>query len=444
MNAALQRLTDWAAASDVAVHSLEVRVGGHAIASAGIAPFGVDVPHRMYSVSKSLTALAVLLLADDGVIALDDPITTHFPEWPDVHPLLAETTIDHMLAMTGPHSRTTYIEHESHWLDTYFTVPPTHRPGTLFTYDTSASYTLSALVERLTGSSLLHFLRARLAPLRLFDDARFVTGPEGIGHGGSGLIAAPHDLVVLAELINDRGRVDGAQVIPARIVDQLIEPRSRPGTQTWGAPLRAGYGRQVWLPDERTWMMFGLGGQIVVGIPSRRVAAVLTADATTLTGGDQRLAEALLSALAEIADAPEGVTDAHTAPLAPPTPAHDAAHARPVRGTFRRTAGEDAPAEIAVDIDERGGALRLENGTELRFDTSRPCTTTLQAAPAVVTAGWSGQAVCDVRISVVGDDISSRRLRLVVEPDAREITVMSQGFGPAVTPAWTWRGSYRR
>lgn len=58
-----------------------------------------------------------------------------------MHPWLAATTVRHLLAMRGPHRATTY------------------QLGAVFTYDTSGSYVLAALVERLAGVSLTDYLR---------------------------------------------------------------------------------------------------------------------------------------------------------------------------------------------------------------------------------------------------------------------------------------------
>ncbi|WP_251452158.1 serine hydrolase [Microbacterium sp. Marseille-Q6648] len=433
----LSGLIAYATEADVAIHTLEVSVAGETVAREGVAPFGVDVPHRLYSVSKSITGLAVLMLAHEGRLRLDARIVDYFPEMSPVHPWLAETSIDDMLAMTGPHSRTTYDPASDGWLESYFRVVPTHRPGTVFTYDTSASYVLASLVERLTGEALLEFLRPRLLdPLGIGAGARFRTGPEGHSHGGSGLVAAPGDLLRIAEVLNRRGAWRGAQVIPGAVADGLLEWRSDPGTQTWGAPLRAGYGRQVWLPDEESWLMFGLGGQLVYGHPERDLAAVMTADTTMLASGDQRLLEAFLLAL-DSSDAGAGIH------LAAPTPEHDDANATALRGSYSQITGENAPHLLEVDVDAEGGVLRWGLGEGVTFCVLQPLVAASSLGDAVITAGWFAPGRLDVRITAAADDIASVRMRIVVSDDG-VLTVMSQGFGPEIHPAWTWRGSYRR
>ena len=438
MSDPLRTLLGEAEAAGITLHSLEVSISGRTVIRSGIAPFGPDVPHRLYSVSKTFTGLAVLLLAEEGRLQLSDPIAAHFPEHLPVQPWLAQTRIDDMLAMVGPHSRTTYVEASDSWLPSYFQVPPTHRPGVLFTYDTSASYVLAALVERLSGLPLLEYLRPRLLePLGIGENARFLTGPEGISHGGSGLIMAPADLLPIAETINGGGLFDGRRILPERVVARLIERCGDPATQTWGAALRAGYGRQVWLPGGRAWMMFGLGGQIVYGDPDRAIAAVVTADSTPLVGGDQRLADMLLRALAGLD--PDAVTAAE---LVAPAPPHAEENARPVRSDAVLLTGEEAPTELTVEIDGTGGRVQWDAEHDVSFSTLRPTVGRSVLGDAVVTAGWSAAGVLDVQVSVVGDDIATVRLRLVVAADGI-LTVLAQGYGPMIHPSWTWRGSYR-
>lgn len=411
MSAPLQDFVDAAVAADIVIHSLEVSQAGRTLVSAGVAPFGPQTPHRTYSVSKTITAIAVLLLAEEGRLRLDDPIVAHFPEMAPVHAWLAATRIDDMLAMRGPHSRTTYDVDGAGWLESYFRVTPTHRPGTLFTYDTSASYVLSALVERLAGTNMHEYLLSRLlAPLGIGDGMRWLTGPEGISHGGSGLIAKPRDLLRIAEAVNGT-----RTVLPASVRERLLERRSDPATQTWGATLRAGYGRQVWLPGHGCWLMFGLGGQLVLGDPARELAAVVAADTSAVASGDQRFVDLAIRAF--MADPVDPVR------LAPPSPRHDPASARPLCGEFSLVTGEGAAQRLVARIDADGGEV-----DGIRFDTAGPLVGRTPMGDAVVTAGWSAPGVLDVRVSAAADDIASQRLRLVVADGF--LTIQSDRFGP--------------
>ncbi|WP_165367368.1 serine hydrolase domain-containing protein, partial [Phytoactinopolyspora endophytica] len=291
----LEPLSHAATGLGVALHSVEVTVDGEPVVSAAVPGLGVHAPHRMYSISKTVTGFAVGLLADEGRLSLDDTITSHFPEFRPCHPWVEATTLRHMLSMLGPHAATTYKLFEGGWLKSYFTVPPTHPPGAVFTYDTSASYVLAALVERIAGTSLVDYLCPRLLdPLGASDHVRFLTGPEPVSHGGSGLICTPRDLLLLAHLLLDDGVRDGVRLLPADYLRAATTVQADTEMQTWGAPFRGGYGYQFWLPPRGGFLMFGLGGQIVYGDPEHRLAVVVTADTQPVQGGDQRLLDLVL------------------------------------------------------------------------------------------------------------------------------------------------------
>ncbi|MFE7407995.1 serine hydrolase domain-containing protein [Isoptericola sp. NPDC057559] len=434
---------------DVAVHTVDVRAGGERLLAAASAPLGHDVPQRMYSVSKTVTGLAVGLLAAEGALSLDDPVVRHFPDLVadgPAHPWLEATTLRHMLAMVGPHRATTYKVREGGWLESYFRVPPTHPPGTLFTYDTSAAYTLAALVERVAGVSLAEYLRPRLLdPLGIGPALRFLRGPDGYSHGGSGLICTPDDLSRLARLLLDGGVHDGARLLPADYLAAATAPQADPATQTWGGPFRAAYGYQLWLPPQGGWLMFGLGGQVVHGDPATGVSVVVTADAQAAGAGDQKLLDLVLDHLVAPARAlvPAGAhaTAAGVAPLTWPAPRHDPAHARVLSGRWASSTPGAGPAELTLALGASGGTVASSDGWSILVDTAGPSAVRIGDEPAVVTAGWSGAGALDVRAGTHGDELATLRIRLCLADDGT-LAVQSQGFGETLDPRWTFHAAY--
>lgn len=444
---------------DITLHTVQVSVRGETVAQAVSKPVGLDTPQRMYSVSKTVTGLAIGLLADEGLLSLDDPVTMHFPEMGPVHPWLEATTLRHMLAMRGPHSSTTFKRTEDGWLKSYFRVPPTHPPGTVFTYDTSASYTFAALVERLSGASLPEYLRPRLFdPLGVTPDLRFLTGPEGIAHGGSGLICTSRDLLRLAHLLLDDGVHDGVRLLPADYLRAATSPQADTALQNSAAALRGGYGYQLWLPRPGWWLMYGLGGQLVYGNPGRGLAVVVTADFQTCPSGDRFIDDVLdllIDPLVEEVDAGRALGGTHgTAVELPwPAPRHVAAHARRVTERYANVVDGPGPAELVLSLDDGGGRLTSTDSPagadgraaagwdiELRFD--RPVRTVVDDQPAVVTAGWTSPDTLDVRCSLLGDNLTTWRTRLAWAPDGT-LTVQSQVFGETADHAWNFHAAYR-
>ena len=130
------------------MHSLLVARHGKLVLEAYYEPYGRDTLHRMFSQTKSYTSLAIGLLVQEGRLRLNDRICEYFPEYlpGKVHPWMGEMTIEDMLKMESCHNMTTYNKTSTteNWVRSFFQTVPTHRPGQVFMYDTSASRTLCA------------------------------------------------------------------------------------------------------------------------------------------------------------------------------------------------------------------------------------------------------------------------------------------------------------
>ena len=143
---------------EVPMHSLLIMRRDKLIFEKYYKPYEKDTLHRMFSISKTFTALAISLLIDEGKIHYEDKIVSFFPEYvsEDTHPWIKEMTIRNLLEMRTCHASTTYkVDMKSNWVESFFTVKPTHKPGTVFHYDTSAAHTLSAPFPRLPAEAPL-------------------------------------------------------------------------------------------------------------------------------------------------------------------------------------------------------------------------------------------------------------------------------------------------
>ncbi len=95
---------------DVNLHGFILSVNGREKVKAYYEPFREGEPHRMYSVSKTMTACAVGMLMDEGKVGLDDHITDYFQDlFPDqVSPYLQHQTLRDMLRMATCYRQTAY------------------------------------------------------------------------------------------------------------------------------------------------------------------------------------------------------------------------------------------------------------------------------------------------------------------------------------------------
>lgn len=266
----------------VRIHGYMMLSGKNILAERYYAPYHKDSLHRMYSVSKSFTALAVGLLIQKGKLALDDKICDYFPEkLPEegAHPWCEEMTIRDMLTMRTCYGSTTFKRYSGNdWTESFFRVEPDHIPGTVFSYDTSSSHVLAALVEKMTGKTMLDFMREEmLDELGFSKEAYMIPDPVGVSQGGSGMMSTLRDMACVAYLCNQYGVLDGKELLP---VDFMKEATSNQVPTDLNAKLdeQFGYGYFIWMPREEGFTFFGMGGQLAVCFPKYDFCYVTMAD----------------------------------------------------------------------------------------------------------------------------------------------------------------------
>src|SRR5688500_8355328 len=135
-------------------------------------PITLDTIFEVGSVSKQFTAAAVLLLARDGKLSLDDKVRKHVPEMPDV---AADVTIRQMLNHTAGlrdwgglsaiagWPRTTRVHTHAHVLDLVSRQQMLNfEPGTRWSYSNTGYNLAAILVGRVAGTSFADFTKARI------------------------------------------------------------------------------------------------------------------------------------------------------------------------------------------------------------------------------------------------------------------------------------------
>ncbi len=283
--------------ANVPMHALLLMHHGELIYEGYYAPYQKNMLHRMFSICKSLNALAVGLLEADGKLSLADKIVDYFPDKvpANVHPYIAEMTIRDMLMMRSCHASTTYKHNWNlEWVESFFTVPPTHRPGRAFRYDTSASHVLCTLVQRLSGQNMLDFLKDRaLRKIGWSEDSYVLLNQFGDLQGGSGLMCTPMDLALLGQLLLQHGNWQGEQLLPKEFVDMATSnliSTAMTGPTTGELP---GYGYQIWQGERNNFVLYGMGGQFAICMPDYDLVCVTCADTQGFPGGNRQIFDSL-------------------------------------------------------------------------------------------------------------------------------------------------------
>jgi CubicO group peptidase (beta-lactamase class C family) len=281
------------------------------------APMASDTLFRIASMTKPIVSLAALMLAEEGRLGLQDPITLWLPELAgrqvladpagplhDTTPAPREITVEDLLthrsglaagfSSVGPIAEA-YAERlgsprgaplsPQAWLRALAGLPLSCAPGARFLYGCSTDV-LGLLIARLEGAPLGEVLRRRiLAPLgmtstffwpsaeerrrlaRLYrippepgplQDASFplANSPPAFESGGGGLFSTALDYLTFARLLLGQGEVDGVRLAQPQTVALMTANRLTPAQRA--LPF-------LGLPDWWRGQGFGLGLSMFLG-----------------------------------------------------------------------------------------------------------------------------------------------------------------------------------
>ncbi|MCR5216067.1 MAG: beta-lactamase family protein [Lachnospiraceae bacterium] len=302
MIAFYERLADY----QIPMHSVLISRHDTLVTESYYAPFAQNTRQRMFSVTKSLVGLAIGILEGQGLCKRTDHIVDYFPEYVAEIPknadgtfvgkysYLQELTIEQMLTMRTCHAKTTYVhDAEDDWVRTFFVTEPSHKPGTVFNYDTSSSHVLCALVVKLTGKPMFSWMREQLLDeIGWSKEAKVLSNAYGQEIGGSGLCATPRDLMRLMNVLRQNGMVHGRQVIPKDYVEAAISKQVETDYKMDTIEERQGYGYQLWRTRYDGYCFYGMGGQYAVHYPAQDLLLVTTADTQGCKNSGQFIFEA--------------------------------------------------------------------------------------------------------------------------------------------------------
>lgn len=142
------------------------------------------------SLGKMFTAAAVMLLVEDGRLAVEAPVRTYLPEAP---PAWSAMTLRHLLSHTSgiPDYTGDALDYRKDYTDAdlmamAFAMPLEFAPGTRWNYSNTGYILLGMIVTRVTGHPYWEFLRARLFTPAAMPTARINTEAEIVPHRSSG------------------------------------------------------------------------------------------------------------------------------------------------------------------------------------------------------------------------------------------------------------------
>jgi len=253
---------------------------GHVVLEEEWSPYRLADPHLLFSVSKSFTSTAVGLAIDAGLLSLDDQVISFFEpgELPDtISDNLAAMKVRHLLTMTTGHARDTVeaLSRDRRMIKVFLGLDVEHEPGTVFVYNSGATYLLSAILQRLTGERLLDYLRPFLFEPLGATEASWQVSTEGITVGGWGLSINTESLACFGQLLLQRGVWEGKQLVPSEWYEAATSkqvPNDNQDNPDW----KQGYGFQFWRSRHNTYRGDGAFGQFCLIFPDYDAALIVT------------------------------------------------------------------------------------------------------------------------------------------------------------------------
>lgn len=292
-------------------------------------PVGSGTRFNIGSTSKMFAAVAILMLADDGRLSLDDPVAKHLPEFAMRDGRYRDITVRMLFNHSSGLPGSTFLfEYEPGYdphellLEVLRDSELKHAPGAMGIYCNDGFTLAEMIVERLSGKEFVEFIAERIfEPLEMKHSAASVgeaggdvavyydipTGKkyplEAVRvHGAGGLSSTAEDLCRFA----DSFTAGGKHILSDAALEEALKSQPTGFTRhLHGAPMLDAFGWDyAWIPayrDRGVQVLGKSGGTMfystnMLVVPAERIAA-----ATSITGSADApaITRAILDALME-------------------------------------------------------------------------------------------------------------------------------------------------
>jgi CubicO group peptidase (beta-lactamase class C family) len=269
---------------DFEIHSFMLLKNGKNIAECWWKPYDAQYRHQLFSLSKSFTAMAIGLAIQEGLLTtgtlIADIFTTEMKELGEmVDEKMRKMTVKNLLTMgTGmTYENWKWDDDNSNHILGFLSSHVKNEPGSAFFYNTLATYMCSAIITRLTGQKLADYLMPRLfEPLGI--DPVWEEDKLGINYGGFGLNIKTEDIAVFGQMLLQKGKYNGRQLVPEAWVEEATAKQINNGEiadNDWGQ----GYGYQFWrCVPEGVYRGDGMYGQYCIVIPDQNAVIAITSN----------------------------------------------------------------------------------------------------------------------------------------------------------------------
>ena len=300
---------------------------------------------------------------------------------------------------------------ETPWTKTFLAQPVPFKPGTHFLYNTSATYMLSAIVQKATGMTVLDYLKPRLFEPLGIEHPTWETSPQGITTGGFGLSIRTEDIARFGQLYLQKGTWNGKQVVPAAWVEAATARQTSNGSDP-KSDWEQGYGYQFWRCRHGAYRGDGAFGQFCVVMPEQDAVIAITSGVKDMQGVLNLVWNKLLPAMSPTPLATDDESgkklEATLAGLTLHPQEGSGSPAKAANKTYTFPANERKLEAITLQSDDKGEAVRLLakiGGVEQKVECGhgawkkgRMAYGSLSEQPAAVSGAWTADDTYKAKI----------------------------------------------
>lgn len=269
------------------IHSVMLVRHGKVIAEGWWAPYAPEDIHVLYSVTKSFNSSAVGFAVDEGLLGVDDLLLSHFADLAPAAPApqMLNMRIRDLLTMSTGHETDSIdalrARADGQWTRAFLETPVPREPGTYFYYNSGAAYMLSALVEKVTGLSVVEYLEPRLFEPLGIEGPLWGESVEGVNLGDGGLSVRTEDLAKFGQLYLQGGSWNGQALLSSEWVNAASSRQISTGNNdgNWSY----GYGYQFW-QSQVGYRADGSLGQFTFILPEQDIVLVITSGTNDTNG----------------------------------------------------------------------------------------------------------------------------------------------------------------
>jgi CubicO group peptidase (beta-lactamase class C family) len=304
-------------------HSILLIKSGKLVLEEYFSGHGRGSRHVMASATKSVSSILIGVAVDRGLIPnVDMELQEVFREYPETRWVQGNypVTLEHVLTMTAgldwkaatsevplsdPRNDDAGLYRSSEPIRYTLDKKMIEPPGTRFNYSTGLSTLLGEVVRKASGMPVAQFAEEYLfRPLKI-TDARWKRYPDGTVDTGGGLFLRPRDMAKMGQLVLNRGKWDGREIVS----DAWVRVSTTAHVAQRGRLMMSdyyGYQWHVGLRNVNQQMVTGisaqgLGGQYIIVLPTLDAVMVLTSKHPYSSGwlnGQAMLAKYVIPALA--------------------------------------------------------------------------------------------------------------------------------------------------